>query len=133
LSADLRKLADIVESHPEHAEIWRSMMNRLTDFSYSRDEFVAWVRDMTGQLTSEKCGPSRGLKKQYFDQYAVATGYIGFIELTLHTQRDLVCERVVKGYETKLVPDPDAPKVEKRVEIVEWLCNPLLVNAQEGE
>lgn len=126
LAADLRRFADIVEAHPEHADIWKGMVGRLTDFTFTRDEFVSWVRDMMSQLTRDKWGVQRGVTKEYVSEYAEATGYVGSIEITVHTQRSLVCEKVVKGYETKMVPNPDAPRVEKRVEIVEWVCNPLL-------
>lgn len=130
LAADLRSLADIMEAHPEHAEIWKGMVSRLADFTFTRDEFIAWVRDMTSQLTRDKWGVQRGVTKQYFNDYAMATGYVGSIEITVHTQRSLVCEKVIKGYETRMVPDPNA-LVEKQVEIVEWVCNPLLKDDSE--
>lgn len=130
LAADLRSLADIVEAHPEHADLWEGMLSRLSSFTFTRDEFIAWVRDMSSLTARDKWGVQRGVTKTFMDEYAMATGYVGSIEITVYTQRSLVCEKVIKGYETRLFPDPNA-RVERQVEIVEWVCNPLLKDDSE--
>lgn len=109
----LRELADFVEAHPDfplrlegRAE-WSQIYIGCTDAA----EMVANRRVIGGSWA-----------KQVTDTTFFLDGKLGLSHIRLYTARDAVCERVVTGTEIKLVPDPDAPKIEKEVEIVEWIC-----------
>lgn len=56
----------------------------------------------------------------------------GKASVQLMVAREVVCVSRVVGTKTVEVPDPDAPKVTKEVEVLEWDCLPLLKQAEEA-
>lgn len=108
-----RDIADFVEEHPDWpidtegtADWWP-----LTIWCVDLEDVKAKRREIGGRWEKGADGPTFQLK-----------GRIGSAHVILQTSRDKVCERIVVGTETKVVPDPDAPKVEIEVDVVEWVC-----------
>lgn len=56
----------------------------------------------------------------------------GHARVEMNVPRDDVCVSRVVGQEEYQVPDPNAPKVTRTRDIVEWDCLPLLARAEEG-
>lgn len=109
----LRDLADFIEVHPDiaFANLGGSEYNKAYVFCNDADHMASVRRTIGGRWT-------KNVDTNYFN----LNGKVGeaFVQLTV--SRNIVCERVVVGTETKLVPDPEAPKVEVEQEIVEWVC-----------
>lgn len=129
LAHNLRKIADIVASQPEHLKMWRSIFSQLRYYAVTEKEFTdATLAVMPYARRTE--GGERGLSKDADRWYMRVHGYLGQLPITISSDRNLVCTKVVTGTETvtREIPDPDAPKitVTEEQEIVEWECPPLL-------
>lgn len=134
LARDLRALADVVESTPQHYEsVWRFMFDAFSTYSWDREEYVAWAQDMVHFLTREKYGKAGGINKRYADSSAIVEGYLGQLDLKLYAPRDQVCTKVVKGTKTVMVPNPDAPRVEKIIDDIEWVCDGRIHDVTRGQ
>lgn len=111
--AGLRAIADFLEGRPDVPLPYDADLGRhYTD----RAEFIAAVRAIGGE-------------KRYSSDFMEVARSFGPHEVRFQCLRETVCERVVVGTEKVMVPDPDAPKVEKEREVVEWRCAPLLAEA----
>lgn len=116
----MRDLADWLEAHPQHehrvttegsADWWP-----LRLYCSNVKELHELRRLIGGRWEKDASSATFELK-----------GRIGEAYVSLQIARDTVCTPVVVGTETKLVPDPDAPKVEKEVDVIEWTCPDSLV------
>lgn len=115
--AGLRELADFIEDNPEFAELADTTLNL----------YVAnWYEDADRQFAdlARKLGGHR--TKSANERYLHVTRMFGPLEVSVFTNREVVCERVVVGTETVEVPDPNAAKVTVEREIVEWECKSIL-------
>ncbi len=118
----IRDIADLVEAHPllpiivEGSADWWPLNIMCDD-----------VEDMH----SKRRAIGGKWKKEVNDYYFTLTGRTGDAYVKLSAPRDAVCERVVVGTETKLVADPDAPKVEIEVDVVEWICPDAILGEVE--
>lgn len=54
------------------------------------------------------------------------------VTLTAWFARSEVCEAKVVGQRTEMVPDPDAPMVERTLDVIEWECSPILDTSSEA-
>lgn len=116
----LRRLADLLDEHDATVswDEYRHLINVNT-----RDEMMAVVRKIGGLWT----------KSPGTDYFGMDRDLGGGVRIHVYAPRGAVCERVVVGTEKVLVPDPDAPKVEREREIVEWRCDPILASMAEDE
>jgi hypothetical protein len=134
--AGLRKLADVLEGHPEvplpSAGQTRSSAMSIPFYGGTREEMAAAKRAIpVGTWSKEVWDGESG--SSYFE----LTGRLEGLSLKLATYRDQVCTRVVTGTRevTKTVKDPDALAQVSEVEITEtvedirWDCGPLLAPA----
>jgi hypothetical protein len=123
-AAGLRKLADLVEAHPE------------LDATYLDDvsTFYAWTKEDAAKAI--RAGLEFGAKVTkvpFGDSFQTKLSW-GCFSASVLGSRAQVCERVVVGTETvrKTVKDPAAlaavPDIEvtEEVEQVEWRCHPVL-------
>lgn len=88
--------------------------------------------DVKAEMAAIRAGLPRpgleGWKKRYCgSQYSLEAELFGIL-FRVVAPRTTVCEKVVKGRELKVVPDPHyvappAPMVEREVDIVEWVCS----------
>lgn len=119
----LRKLADLLEAHPELPLPYHGfgVPAKIYMLGSDRSAFVDAVRALPGKAD----------KRVDNDTYRVSVKLHG-LEVEVVAYRDDVCERVVTGTRevTKTIPDPNVvvPVVEvtEVVEDVEWVCSPLL-------
>lgn len=129
----VQALLDLLRRHPELESPFTSRIHMpISSYGRSTDEIksdlAAWAR----ALSHLRPG------KSYEDGWASLTAYFEDVELFVYTNRENVCERVVRGTRqvTETVKDPDmlaaVPEVEvtREVEDVEWICRPLLADEQ---
>jgi len=107
----LRALADFCEEHPEAIERYAGY--EMNHFVYSVGNLAALVRQIGGKWEKS---PSMG-------QYFVLRQWFGPHHIDINAAREDVCTKV--GEETVLVPDPDAPKIERKKPI--WECPPSVL------
>lgn len=114
----LRDLADFFEQHPDvPAPRWQQSISLFASYANPKADMAAVARAMGSAA------------KNYSDELVTLRKPFGeWLELTMHANRDEVCERVVVG--TKIIPaEPKRiiPAQPARTEdIVEWHCTPLL-------
>jgi hypothetical protein len=135
LAADLRQMADIIEATPQHAHIWRQMFGRPSGWQFDKTRFLAWSRDMVHYLTREMNGIIRGITRTYGDSVATASvyGYVNGIRVELFTDRGAICTAVVVGKKPVEVIDPDAPKIVRMVDDIEWQCDSRILEVTEEQ
>jgi hypothetical protein len=105
----LRALADHLEKTPEL--IGPSGTLNVNIYASDRDQFVTASRALGG--TREKDGDSL-----FFN----VTRQFGPHKVTVFTDREKVCRKIVVGHET--IP----AREEQIVEVVEWVCDDALVS-----
>lgn len=120
----LRALADMFDAYPDLAARTRySPVNMLVPVD-DKHEVAAFIRAAKAHAAAIEKSASDSSK------YFSALCKFGPVTLDVYLPREQVCERIVTGTETKMVPDPVAlaavPQVEQTVEKVEWKCRPLL-------
>jgi hypothetical protein len=71
-------------------------------------------------------------KQFYGSMFEGSVTFAGGVRYELNSSREEVCTKIVVGHENVLVPDPDAPKIVKEREIVEWECIPILGQVPRG-
>lgn len=76
--------------------------------------------------------PLGSITKTYADEIASCTRTFGTATVKVYALRRSVCEKVVVGVETVLVPDPDAPMVTVEREVTEWVCGSLLAGSEDS-
>jgi hypothetical protein len=126
--ANLRSFANFLEANP----------NLKSPFDDSGERFLvclSWAEDPKAELAKWARATSHlHPAKKYDGTYAALNVDFGGIALHVFAKRELVCDRIVTGTSTvtKTVKDPAAlaavPEVEvtEEVELVEWVCGPLL-------
>lgn len=129
-AAGLRKLADMVEAHPELNAVYLDDINVV--HATTKDQMAAFIR----------AGLEFGAKveKTAYGSTMNVDLHFGAVTVAALGHRAEVCERVVVGTETvtKKVKDPDAlaavPEIEvtEEVEIVRWDCHPILAGTAES-
>ena len=128
ISAGLRALADMIEQNPEVGANLRYAVNGMSMYALTAEEI--------GAFTKAAARAGAQVVKDWPDnpeRHFSATAVFGPVKVCMHTERAVVCERVVTGKETvtKTIPDPEklaaVPTVEvtEEVEQVEWRCKPL--------
>jgi hypothetical protein len=125
----IRAIADFLEAHPELDVPFYN--TRIDYFVSDKEEMAKWATALPGK--KEKIVDS-----SYFTlKGSIPVGGLDEwgdpvkIPVEILTSRNTVCTRVVKGTEIKKVPapldqQPEPVMVEKEVEIVEWVCDPIL-------
>lgn len=115
--SDMRKVLDWVEAHPTaHVPTFVSIL----DFALNRESLVEKQRVLGGRWRKDTANGTFDLRQE------LAPG----VDYVIYTARSEVCERVVVGHEEVEVPDPDAPMVKQKREIVEWQCDGVLDGAE---
>ena len=121
----LRQLADLLDANPDLPGCtWA--FHDINIFADDREGVAAWAR-----ATMRATGKT---EKWQGGNWAGAVAEFGPVRAKVLVEREKICERVVTGVRevTEEVPDPEAlaalPKVTVTtpVEIVEWVCRPLL-------
>lgn len=121
-AAGLRQLADMIEANPDirvayldSPSVWNPS---------SPEEIQAIIR----------AGKAAGghIAKDYSESMANVAIEFGPLRAMALIWREQVCERVVVGTTTVLVPDPehtpDVPMIESTVDVTEWRCRPMLAD-----
>lgn len=120
--AYLRAYTKLVAKHPD---ITFGAVSWAGDSSYvicsDADEMTRIRRELGGGKW----------RKQASGDTFYLHGTVSGVKVTLFASRSQVCERVVVGTETKKVPDPNAPMIEKEVDVVEWVCPESLLDGVE--
>lgn len=135
--AGCRALADLLEEHPTMPSptflgfdlyVGRDWQAGDDAPDTRRDRVAETLRALPGTFT----------RHEREDGYMVWQGTLGGILVTLRTEREAVCERVVLGVETVEVdasPEvviPARPGRTEEREVVEWRCAPVLTEAPAG-
>lgn len=117
----LRQLANVIEQHPEvdlpfGTEDWGA----IQVYIMGKEQMAALVRAM----------PCKA-EKNYDSNFLNMRFKLGEFCMNAYVSRSTVCERIVVASKEviTMVPDPDAPMVQKVeiVEEIEWRCDePLL-------
>ena len=129
-TAGLRALADLLDAHPDlPLPVYGDLIPMTLGFYTpdARERIAAAVRLF----------PGTKMKRADDDYFRIDVALHG-LSVQLTALRHDVCERVVVGTTEVVVeePDPDAvaalPKVMRTevVEQVEWICSPLLSDAE---
>lgn len=109
--AGLRELADFLEANPgfklPHDLDQYGVLNV---FPHEPELFRDHIRAL-GDCEKFSTSWSIGVRRKF-----------GPITVEVVIPHEAVCERRVLGTEKKMVVDPDAPKIEQDVEIVQWVC-----------
>jgi hypothetical protein len=130
MAANLRRLAEFIESEPDQFEKFRYAFHQINVFVDNQQDMAVFARaGLKHRATVEKDGS---------DDWFTVKLHFGEVVVHVNAHRDQVCERVVVGTETvtKTVKDPEAlaavPDIEvtEEVERFEWKCRPLL--AEDG-
>lgn len=128
--AGLRKLADLIEAHPELAG------------RFTADEIELNIHTRTDDITAElaewarfaKANGAKIAKDITQSMYNVTATFCDGVKVSMLAYRTAVCEKVVVGTRevTEEVPDPEAlaavptVTVKRVVEETKWVCRPLL-------
>lgn len=124
-AAALRRAADLIEEHPDlpHPVITSySAGNVEIDWMIHRDDNQ---RGLMKQIRQSLGGV---WEKVPAGQYYMLRQDREDVRLTITTDREQVCERVVVGTETVTIPAVEAQSERTEVrEIVEWRCEPVAV------
>ena len=126
----LRKLADLLEDHPEVPLPYQGQDPTCSRLSFN---FLD-VRDdnKAAMAAAARAFPGKLEKGTTADTYFDLRGNLDGLYYELTAYRHAVCERVVTGTQTitRAVPDPSVkvPLVEvtEDVEVVEWRCSPIM-------
>lgn len=110
----LRRLADLVEQHPD---VFRYVHPAVNVFADTPEAARALRRQLGG-------GTWR--KEHLATWFALNLDLGGGVLLTINIDRAKVCERVKVGTETVQVPDPAAPTVTVEQDVYEWRCGDAL-------
>jgi hypothetical protein len=119
----LRKLAGLLEQHPELKLPYSGSGTGLSVIPVGdeRGQLAAWARVLARHGRVEK-----NVRGSYFD----LDGSIAGLHIKVITLRDEVCTRVVTGTEEREVEEEVEPAVTRtvtrKVDVVEWQCEPLL-------
>lgn len=126
-AAGLRRLAELIEAHPELSANFRYTLNTAGISVHLTSE------DKAAQLgTIARIALRHGatVTKDITDTWHNLVLDFDGIRAQVLAYRDQVCQRVVVGTREVVeeVPDPDAPTIQRtRTEdIVEWQCSPIL-------
>lgn len=134
-AAGLRALADLIENNPDLNDDLRWLTSDLSAYVADKEVLAKFARAAVAQGAKvTKDFPPDSRPDRHFYLYAS----FGPVQVRLHCERAVVCERIVVGTETvtKKVKDPaklaEVPEIEvtETVETVRWDCKPLL--AAEG-
>lgn len=135
MSETLRAVADLIESHPDlplpyvcvydhtpyQADLnWYLQINQRSEGeAHQRAQALAIVRGIGGKWRKDVIGDSFRFEQE-----------IDGLNLDVQVTREAVCERVVVGEETVVIPAVEArpERIEKR-DVVQWRCEPLLAEA----
>jgi hypothetical protein len=126
ITADLlRRAADLIEQHPElpHPIITSySAGNVEIDWMIHRDDnqrgLMKQIRQSFGGIW----------EKAHAGTYFYLRQEHEGLRLTITTDREQVCERIVVGTETVTIPAVEAQPERTEVrEIIEWHCEPVAV------
>lgn len=130
----LRKLADLLDADHDLKLPYNGTTGEMLIIPLGaenqRAQLVAWARALArhGKLDRRPVEHADGTSSFYL------TGKVGGVKIQVITDRDSVCRRVVTGTEDREVEEIVQPavtrKVTRPVEIVEWVCHPVL--AGEG-
>lgn len=127
-TAGLRRLADILDAHPDVPLPYQGSATPMTFHFLS-------AADPKGDLARMARVFPGPFAKDHRDTYFDLEGRLGGLRVKFTAYRAAVCERVVTAVDTvtETVPDPlvVVPLVEvtREVERVEWVCSPLLAEA----
>jgi hypothetical protein len=135
LAEKLHAAAALIEAHPDlpipcvfaysssrTVEVTWQLMNDDDNKADQRTAAAAIVKALGGKWTKEPWG----------DRFDMRTTRDG-LKLEIFAHRDQVCERVVVGTETVVVPAvPAQPERIEERELVEWRCESLLAGGTEG-
>lgn len=125
VAVTLRAIAAWLESHPEFTlggVYYEDRVLVVRDFTPKGETLAELARSLGGRWQKDANERDTGDDALFKLTQEIAPG----ARAELIAWRSEVCERVVTGTKTELVPDPDAPLVEREVETVEWRCVPLL-------
>lgn len=130
MAAGLEALARMLRDNPHLAPVFEYSLGQISEPITHEDDPKA----LMGTIARAAARAGAKVNKDYSDPWMHLRLNFGPIQLTAFAGREQVCERVVTGVETvtKTVKDPAAlaavPEVEvtEEVEIVEWVCSPLL-------
>lgn len=128
----LRKVADLLESHPDLPPPLVSIYSHIPD----KPE-LHWYLHINGKdAATQKATAQRiitaigGKWSKSFDDDARFTQERDGIDLLVVVVREAVCERVVVGTKTVTIPaEPAKPERVVEVDEVEWRCEPVLAEA----
>jgi hypothetical protein len=112
MASGLRRLADMVEAHPQIADFLAYAVGNLNcPVGYQDDPKDALALAL-------RAGKSAGAEiEKTYDEWAGVRLSFGPVRPWFYADREAVCERVVTGTQT--------------VETVEWVCRPLLEDHRE--
>lgn len=122
----LRQVADFLDQHPDVPVTAHESFMQLVP-SYTDDAAAVFARAVKALASAGR------VEKNDSGSYFTCTVMVGGHELSVFTDRTVVCERVVVGTEIVEIPDPAAPKITVEQEIVEWRCGSILAAAAGGE
>lgn len=129
--------ARILDHLDAHADELAGLRPRIAIGAVGPFEIQIQCRDaeeLTAATRVVQAGAALGeVKIERDDSWVKVRRPFGSVVLEAWSPRSSVCERKVVGTTTELVPDPDAPMVEREVEIVEWDCSPVLTGDREPE
>lgn len=108
----LRRRAAAVEKYPEV---------NFCDVPYDGCKWMVFCDDAEDMRRTRRALGGKWIKSVDSSFFRL-NGEVDGMEIELLASRGAVCERVVTGVEIKMVPDPEAPLVEKEVDVVEWIC-----------
>lgn len=121
----LRALADLIETSPDMYQDWRTLEYNLP--VYSAEEMARTALKIGGTWN----------KKTLHQWFSLDRELGGGVTVSVHTNRENVCERVQIGVEKRMVPDPglmeELPLVEIEEPIYAWECPDSLLEGVRVE
>jgi hypothetical protein len=131
----LRELADVLERSPESVPLPYDGVATGLDFMFLFGDDPR--ADMAEAARTIPCNWQKRVSSDADGGNFYLDGQLHGLKLTLIAQRGTVCERVVKGTEDREVEEVIEPAktrtVVKPVEIVEWVCHPVLSPAAKAD
>jgi hypothetical protein len=127
----LRKLADLLEAHPEvEMPIIDSYDDEITKIRF---QFTSHGEKAAAAASVVMKAFPGAFKKTYANAYFFMSGEFEGVPVEINTYRADVCVARKVGTETKQVKDPEAlkaiPMVEIKVPVYEYDCKPILGDA----